>query len=269
MQQMKIETPQGRIFIRIWLPTERGTEPREPIILLHDSLGSVQLWREFPERLARETARPVIAYDRLGFGESDPFVFRGAFDFIADEWQTFAQVLDALSIKRFIVFGHSVGAVMAVNIAARFKEDCLAVIAESAIVFVEDVTLVGVRAAKIFYAENDQFKRLQKYHGEKSDWVLSLWLDTWLSEAFSDWSIDAALRNVRCPILAMQGDADEFGSTRHVERIQTVGGHLVRAAIIEACGHVPHREKPVQVLELAKHFLENLRIRQGGQIDTT
>lgn len=258
MHQRKLETPLGRIFVRTWFPEDLPAETREPIILLHDSLGSVQLWRDFPERLAEETARPVIAYDRLGFGESDQFQSDSPFDFIADEWQTFAQVRDALSIERFILFGHSVGAVMAVHLAARYEEDCLAVVSESAIVFVEDKTLAGVRAAKAFYSDADQFKRLQKYHGEKSDWVLSLWLDTWLSEAFSDWSLDSELRLVRCPVLAIQGDADEFGSTRHIERIESVGGRFVCAAIIKACGHVPHKEHPDQVLGLAKDFLKNL-----------
>ena len=226
-----------------------------PIVLFHDSLGSVELWRDFPAVLAKATGRAVIAYDRLGFGRSDPHPGRLANDFVHSEAREgFRALREQLGIDDFIAFGHSVGGGMAVACAAAFPDACRALITESAQAFVEDRTVAGIVAAKASFAKPGQLDRLRKYHGDKAEWVLHAWIDTWLADDFAQWNLDDDLRHVACPTLAMHGLQDEFGSTRHPERIASLVAGPASMHLLE-CGHVPHRELPGVVLALTTQHL--------------
>jgi pimeloyl-ACP methyl ester carboxylesterase len=174
-----LPVPGGNVFVRRW-SLRRSDFP--PIILLHDSLGSVELWRDFPVALANATNREVIAYDRLGFGKSSPRTELPSADFIRDEAETFFPVVRrALGIARFSLFGHSVGAAMALMVAALQGDGCEAVITESAQAFVEPRTLSGIRSAKAEFNDPDQFAKIAKWHGENARWVLDAWTEVWLS----------------------------------------------------------------------------------------
>jgi len=249
-----ITTADGRLFAKSWHPA--AAAETAPIVLLHDSLGSVELWRDFPERLAQVTGRTVVAYDRLGFGRSDPYPGTLPLDFIEREAHgAFAAVREQLDLACFVAFGHSVGGGMAAHCAAAYPDQCRALITESAQAFVEDRTLAGIRAARQAFAEPDQFERLRKYHGDKAAWVLNAWIDTWLSDAFRAWSLDDVLPQVRCPLLAIHGDRDEYGSTHHPERLVRGASGPSRLALLPGCGHVPHREAQPQVLDAVAAFL--------------
>lgn len=201
-QEHWIATPQGRLYAERRLPPA-GSLARAPIVLFHDSLGCVALWRDFPERLARASGREVVAYDRLGFGRSDAHPGRLRMDFIHDEARVgFHCLREQLDIGDFVAFGHSVGGGMAVACAAAHADGCRALITESAQTFVEDRTLAGIRAAKESFVQPGQLERLQRYHGDKAAWALSAWIDTWLAPDFADWTLDDELRHVRCPVLA-------------------------------------------------------------------
>lgn len=199
----------------------------------------------------------MVAYDRLGFGRSDPYP--GALDpgFIGEEARSSLPALQArLGIGRMILFGHSVGGGMSVCAGAALPETVVAVITESAQAFVEDLTLAGIRDAETGFAEPGQMERLARYHGDKARWVLEAWTKTWQSPDFANWTLDAELRRLRCPVLAMHGDQDEYGSHLHPERIGRLppcGGEVV---IFEGCGHVPHREKPEAVLQAVARFTQ-------------
>jgi len=248
-----IDTPEGRLFAQDWLP---ASAQGVPIILLHDSLGCVALWRDFPAQLAAATGHRVIAYDRLGFGRSDPhpgFLARGFVE--AQAQQGFAAVLGQLGVDAFIVLGHSVGGGMAVACAAHFAERCQALIIESAQAFVEDLTLQGIRDADRQFAEPGQLERLTRYHGDKAEWVLRAWVDTWLQPAFTDWNLDALLAKVRCPMLCLHGDQDEFGSVAHPQRFTERAGGPSVMRLLQGCGHVPHREQAATVLAEVQRFL--------------
>ncbi|MFH7109453.1 alpha/beta fold hydrolase [Achromobacter xylosoxidans] len=252
-QDVHVSTPQGRLFARRWDPAGRDADAA-PIVLLHDSLGCVELWRDFPEQLAAATGRAVIAYDRLGFGRSDPNPATLTTGFVeAEARDGFQAVRQALGIGRFIAFGHSVGGGMGIYCAATHPQDCDALITESAQTFAENRTLDGIRAAQRNFAEPGQLDRLKKYHGDKAAWVLSAWVDTWLSPAFADWKLDDALRQVKCPVLALHGEVDEYGSAAHPEIIARLTGG--KQALLENCGHVPHREQARIVLDLAGQWL--------------
>ncbi|MBB5321823.1 alpha/beta fold hydrolase [Marinobacter oulmenensis] len=252
----RIRTSRGEVFARRWSPKSAAGAP---IVLLHDSLGCVALWRDFPEALARSLGRGVIAYDRPGYGESTPHEGRQQPSFIDDEpGQAFAAVLDHFGIGDFVVLGHSVGGGMAAAVAAAFPERCLGLVTEAAQAYVEERTRQGIREAEQGFADPEQMARLARYHGEKADWVLRAWVDTWHSKAFDHWSLDDTLVRVSCPVLAMHGDQDEFGSAGQPERIASLSAGPAEIRILPACGHVPHREQPDVVLSEVARFLDRI-----------
>lgn len=251
-----VGTPGGRLFARRWEPALASTGHPAPVILLHDSLGSVDLWRGFPEALARQAGRTVIAYDRLGFGRSDRRQGAMPFGFVGEEAElALPFLLDAFGIGRFAAFGHSIGAGMAVHCAAHFGERCTALVVESAQAYIGEETLAGIRQAREAFRQQEQFARLERFHGEKARWVLGAWIDTWLSPQFAHWSLEAVLPLVRCPALVIHGGEDDFGSRRHPETIARLAGGPVELEIMEGVRHVPHRECEQQVMGMVTGFL--------------
>ncbi len=248
-QQIWVNTEGGRLYAKRWNIGTRTAGSDAPIVLFHDSLGCVEVWRDFPDRLCAASQRDVIAYDRLGFGKSD--ARSGTLDaqfVVAEATGDFARVREHFGIDSFLALGHSVGGGMAVACAAHYASACRALITESAQAFLEDRTVAGIRDAQMLFQQPGQLDRLGKYHGDKAEWVLHAWIDTWLSPEFSSWNLDEQLRRVRCPALAIHGDNDEFGSPRHAERIGSLIGAGATIMILEECGHVPRREKPEAVL---------------------
>lgn len=252
-----VKTTAGRLFVKDWTPADQVDAEQVPIVLFHDSLGCIALWKDFPQAVAAATGRKVIAYDRLGFGRSNPNPQLLDVSFVLDEASgSFAALLEALELQNFIALGHSVGGGMAIACAAAFPERCRGVITLSAQAFVEDRTLEGIRQAQQAFARPGQLERLSKYHGDKAVWVLSAWVDTWLSDSFSQWSLNDSLTKIRCPLLAIHGSDDEYGSARHPERIVSLPSGPATMEILPDCGHVPHREKPDAVIAMIRTFLE-------------
>ena len=247
-----LTVPDGKIFFRRWSP-RYSTQP--PLVLLHDSLGCVGLWHDFPRLLALHTHHPVIAYDRLGFGRSSARHDIPSVNFISEEAEKyFPELRKALDLTSFILFGHSVGGAMALMIAGSHASSCNGVITEAAQAFVERRTLAGIRQAKRNFQDQEQFRRLIKWHGDKARWVFDAWTKVWLSDAFSTWSIAPFLPKVSCPVMAIHGDLDEFGSIAFPECI-TKGVHgPTQMAILKNCGHVPHREQQQQIIQLVDSF---------------
>ncbi|MDR7285923.1 pimeloyl-ACP methyl ester carboxylesterase [Pseudomonas corrugata] len=261
VETLWIVTPHGRLFTRRWFPAgEEGSQLKPPIILFHDSLGCVELWRDFPERLCQATGHEVIAYDRLGFGQSDPHPESLPMHFIRDEAERFfAFIKSALQIDRFVAMGQSVGGAMAACCASLYPQSCVALITVSAQAFVEEQTLRGIKEAKVQFEDPGQMVRLEKYHGDKAQWVLSAWTDTWLSASFSGWTIEDTIDVIHCPLLAFHGEQDEYGSALHPMRIAGLTKALGKYLILEDCHHVPHREAPDLVLDAVGRLLETSR----------
>lgn len=248
-----VPVPGGSIFVRQWRgPHSAGA----PLVLLHDSLGSVELWRDFPALLAEASNRNVFAYDRLGFGQSTQRTDRPSFEFIDKEAERFfPAVRAALGLERFALFGHSVGGAMAIRIAASLGESCEAVITESAQCFVEPRTLEGIRVAQTAFEDPAQRQKLAKWHGERTQWVLDAWIKVWLAPEFADWSLDPYFARVACPVLAIHGDRDEYGSEEFPRRIAGRVSGSSQMILLKDCGHVPHRERRDEVLGLITSFL--------------
>lgn len=243
-QSRFIDGPHGQLFIKSWEPTIQKSSV--PFLLFHDSLGCVDLWRTFPESLSSATGQPVIAYDRIGFGKSDAYSQSLALDFIADEAQTTVPLLlKEMKITKFIACGHSVGGAMAVEAAARFQE-CTALITIGAQAYVDKNITDSVKQAKAVFADDKAIARLKKYHGDKVRWVIEAWTETWLHPSFMSWSLDKALQQVHCPVLALHGELDEYASEAHPARIAGSNGQF---KILPGCGHIPHREAEASVIE--------------------
>lgn len=249
-----LPTEHGEVFTRRW----RTSHTREtPIVLLHDSLGCVELWRDFPERLAAATSRDVIAYDRLGFGRSAPHPGGWSNHFIRDEAEHFfSPVWQGLDLEHFIAFGTSVGGAIAASLAAHHPRHCRALITESAIAFVEDRTLHGIRQAQAAFAEPGQLERLRRYHGDKAEWVLSAWVDTWLSEGYAGWTLKDSAPGFACPLLAVHGMEDEYGSVVHAQRIAALARGAARELLLDDCRHISHRDQPEAVIKAVGRFLQ-------------
>jgi pimeloyl-ACP methyl ester carboxylesterase len=252
----------GSIFARRWEVDSSDTADADvgvPLLLLHDSLGSVELWRDFPELLARRTGRAVIAYDRLGFGRSSPRQALPAASFIrAEAEEAIPALLAEMGIADFAVFGHSVGAAMALLAAAHADNHCRAVITEAGQAFNERRTIEGIRHAQENFRDPEQFERLKKWHGDKARWVLDAWTGSWLSAEFANWTLVPDLPRVQCPVLVLHGDQDEYGSLRMPETLARNIAGPVEMHILPGCGHVPHRERPEEVAGLVADFLSKL-----------
>ena len=260
-----VTLPQGRIFTRRWSPPPPpGATAQPPIVLFHESLGSVALWRDFPATLCAATGRAVLAYDRLGFGQSDPHPGAQPLDFVAEEARSTLPALRAqLGIDRYVALGHSVGGGMAVHCAAADAGGhCQALVTIAAQACVEERTLQGIRDARDQFRSNpSQLERLARYHGgdqSRARWALNAWIDTWLHPDFAGWSLQSALARVTRPVLALHGALDEYGSTEQAVRIARWAAGPARVEILLGAGHVPHREQPQAVAGLVAGFVDGL-----------
>ncbi len=255
MTEHYVAVPGGEVFAQHWQPQEISA--CTPIVLLHESLGSVGQWKDFPQQLAQATGRSVWAYDRLGFGRSSVRHDSAQPSFIEDEAQQhFPAVAQALGLQRYALLGHSVGAVMALTIASRWPAQCQAVLSLSAQAYVQPQTLAGICAAQAFFADPAQWARLQKWHGPRTRWVFDAWTGVWLSPAFADWSLDAVLPQVACPVLAVHGKDDAYGSSDFAQRIANGVQH--GQMLLLPGGHHPHQEQTAAVLAAAQAFFAPL-----------
>ena len=252
-----VNTTSGRIFTRTWEPHSARSDV--PIVLFHDSLGCVDLWRSFPAALCAATRQRVIAYDRLGFGRSDAYSAPLPLSFIDDEpAESFAALREAYQITRFIALGHSVGGCMAVHCAGGYPDQCQGLVTIAAQAFNENRTRQGIEEANVAFQAPEQFAKLARYHGDKARWVLNAWVETWLSPAFAEWSLIPALEQVQCPTLVLHGEKDEYGSHRQPERIARYTQGPAHCEMLPGIGHIPHREAEAVVVEFARQFIARL-----------
>jgi pimeloyl-ACP methyl ester carboxylesterase len=217
-------------------------------VMLHEGLGSISLWRDFPAQLAARTLSNVVAYSRPGYGGSSPFLKQRTSEYMHEEaLVVLPQFLDALEIRNPILFGHSDGASIALINAGGSGREVAGVVVLAPHVFVEDVSLSGIEAANVLYHTTNLRERLGRHHKDV-DAVFGAWRETWLSPAFREWNIEEYLPSIRCPVLAIQGEQDEYGTMEQLERIAR-GAPRVELLKLDRCGHSPHRDQPAAVLD--------------------
>lgn len=230
---------------------------RPTLLLLHEGLGCVAMWRHFPEKLAAATGCRVVVWSRAGYGASQPWPEARTPRYMHREAEeALPALLDALRIERPVLVGHSDGGSIALLFAGAFPAAPLGIAVMAPHEFVEEETVAGIRAAKTAWETTDLPHKLGRYHADVAK-VFSDWNDTWLSPAFRDWNIEDCLPNIRCPVLAIQGEDDEYATMRQIEAIaeRVPGTRLLKLA---NCGHSPHKDQEAAVLAALAEFVAGL-----------
>lgn len=246
----------------------RVAPPREParptVVFLHEGLGAMAAWRDFPEQLASHTGCGVLMYSRWGYGGSDRRPVPWPVTFMHDEARTaLPALLEATGISRPILFGHSDGGSIALIAGALHPGLAAGIITEAAHVMVEAETIDGLHALCARFSEGPLRTGLHRVQGDKVDDVFDGWSGVWLSEEMRGWTLHEDLPRVTCPVLAIQGTADEFGTPAQVETIVSLVGGPAEPWLIDGCGHTPHREQPEAVLARAARFVEGCQAFPG------
>ena len=241
------------------------TAPNAPTLLfLHEGLGSIGQWRDFPAALCRRTGLPGLVYDRWGYGRSAPLTGPRPDDYLEQEARhSLPELLAACAIRTPpILFGHSDGASIALLFAAFWPEQVRAVISEAAHINVEEMCLAGIRHAGHAYAGNGLRAGLQRYHEDNTEGMFYGWHDTWLRPTRRTWSMTAHLPRITCPTLIIQGAEDEYGSRAQVDAIAAGVAGPAEILWLPGCRHVPHQQARDVVLDTAVRFIDGLGINR-------
>ncbi|MGR8950527.1 MAG: alpha/beta fold hydrolase [Gammaproteobacteria bacterium] len=226
------------------------------LVLLHEGLGCVELWRDFPLKLNQKTGRSVVAYSRRGYGGSDSVDLPRPIDHMQREAREFLPpLLDKLGKNKPILVGHSDGATIALEFAAAFPGDLSALILFAPHVFVEDFALAAIRAIDERFHDGGLKEKLRRYHGLNVETAFRGWCDTWLHPQFKKWSMEHLLEHIAVPILQFQGLSDEYGSPAHVRSIEQHVRADVDTVLLENCGHAPQFEAADHALSAICAFL--------------
>jgi len=232
-----------------------GDDERRALVLLHEGLGSVTLWRGFPDALSEATGRRVVAFSRFGHGRSQapPRPRTPAF-FHEEALDVLPEILAQLDVAAPILVGHSDGASIALIHAGHHPVTAIALLAPH--VIVEDVTVEAIREARERYTDGDLRERMARHHDDV-DAAFWGWCGVWLDPAFRDWSLEPDAERVRCPILLIQGVADPYGTLEQLDRIQArVRGPVERLEV--PAGHSPHLEAADEVVAAIAAFSDRL-----------
>lgn len=239
-----------------------GTQSGRCIVMLHEGLGSLAMWRDFPGQVAHATGCDVLVYSRFGYGQSAPAGGPRAVDYMHREaLQVLPELLDRLRIKQPVLLGHSDGGSIALIHAGGAGRSVAGLILMAPHVLVEDISISGIEAAREAYLQTDLRARLGRYHADV-DATFRGWNDIWLSPAFRDWNIEEYLPAIACPILAIQGEDDEYGSMDQLARIarQASGSGDIDLLRLEDCRHSPHKDQQQAVLEAITRFIDRLAV---------
>lgn len=227
------------------------------VVLLHEALGSVRHWRDFPVQLANAARCNTVLYSRVGHGDSEGPVEKRSFEYMERQGGVVRSVLDALHIDRPFLFGHSEGAIIGLFFASAHPRIARGLILESPVVQVERATVSGMRKAEEAYRTTDLKAKLQRYHRD-ADAVFSAFADPWLAEGTTAHGLEERLRRITTPTLVLQGDRDEYSTVRQSE-ILTQFIPDSQAVLIPNCGHTPHREQVQAVLDRVSAFIAAVR----------
>src|SRR6266850_4398516 len=238
-----------------------GPEAAPTLVFLHEGLGCVTMWRDFPGRLAEAVGCGTLVFSRAGYGNSDPVPLPRPVTFMHEEaLVVLPQVLDAFAIREAILIGHSDGGSIAL-IQAGWTRDVRVrgLILEAPHVFVEEVGLESIRSIAAEYRHGNLPKALARYHGKDVDATFWGWNDVWLNPEFRSWNIEEYLPRIRVPVLLIQGVDDRYGTQEQVTRIESGCPVQVRTVLLPECGHSPHLDQPQRTIEEMRDFVGEVR----------
>ncbi len=251
---MKFCTVDGRRIEYLRLPSSHPREGAPAMVFLHEGLGSLSMWRDFPQQLADACGCEAIVFSRYGYGRSDPLTEKRTPGYMHHEALTcLPQFLNLLNVEQPILFGHSDGGSIALIHAGAAQRPVTAAVVMAPHVMVEDIAIDGIKRTRQVYLDTDLKQRLAKYH-QDPDSAFWGWNDIWLDPEFRAWNIEEFLAPIACPVLAIQGEDDEYATMDQIERIgrQCRDVELVRLA---DCRHSPHKDQPQQVIAAVAEFV--------------
>ncbi len=231
---------------------------RPPLVLLHDALGCVRLWRDIPERLAAATGGGVLAYDRWGSGDSPPLEPPYSSRYLLDEaLQALPDVLQATQTHRPVLVGHSDGAAIALAFAGAFPDRVAGVVALAPHLFREDRTVAAIADQVRDFDHGDLKARLARYHGAKTESLFRRLVQAWTADA-PRWGLETYVRQARCPVLALQGTEDEFFTAAQIEALRTLLPGQIETCLLPGCGHALHQQSATAVVAAVARFVDRL-----------
>jgi pimeloyl-ACP methyl ester carboxylesterase len=246
-----------------------GPADAPTLVFLHEGLGAVSTWRDFPARLAAATGCGALVYSRAGYGRSEPVALPRPLRFMHDEaLVVLPEVLRAAGIREAVLVGHSDGASIALIFAGAAGGPGAAhpplrgLVLEAPHVFCEDVTVRSIAAAGERYREGPLRAALERHHGANVDVAFWGWNGAWLDPAFRAWNIEEYLPAIDAPVLLVQGEDDEYGTVRQLDAIAAGCGGRVERVLLAGCGHAPHRDQPERVLKEMAAFIRGLEARR-------
>jgi pimeloyl-ACP methyl ester carboxylesterase len=226
-----------------------GAAERPTLVFLHEGLGSVSLWKRFPDSVAEATGCPALVYSRYGYGKSEPLDAPRGVDYMHREaLQALPDLLARLEVARPILIGHSDGASIALIHAGADRWPVRGVVAMAPHVFVEDLSVASIAQAKVAFETTDLPARLGRHHDDVES-AFRGWNDIWLHPDFRRWNIESFLPGIRCPVLLIQGHDDQYGTMAQIEAVERQVRGPVTAVVLNRCGHSPHVDQPVATLE--------------------
>jgi pimeloyl-ACP methyl ester carboxylesterase len=235
------------------------TESRYPVLVfLHEGLGSVAMWKDFPQRLCSSHGFTGLVFSRYGYGQSTsrPSDERWPVSFMhMQAHEVLPALFAALGVEKPWLFGHSDGGSISLLYAARFPEAVSGLVVVAPHIFVEDLTVTSIEQARETYLSTDLRTKLGRYHADP-DSAFWGWNNIWLDPAFLDWNIEDRLPLISCPVLAIQGADDEYGTLEQIRGIQRKALQT-RLLIFPNCGHSPHRDQPEALIQEAAQFIIN------------
>jgi len=227
------------------------------LVFLHEGLGSIGQWRGFPARIVEATGLPAMIYARYGHGQSEVLQQPHGVDFMHREaLESLPELLRALGIERPILIGHSDGASIAL-IHAGSGHPLRGLVAMAPHVFVEDISIESIAAARQAFETTDLPQKLARHHRDARKTFYG-WNDVWLAPEFRSWNIERFLPAINCPLLALQGRDDEYGSMAQVDAIARQAGAPVEVLTLEHCGHSPQKDQPEIVAGAIVDFVKRI-----------
>lgn len=235
-------------------------EAAPTLVFLHEGLGSLGLWRDFPAAVVERTGCGALVYSRAGYGGSDACELPRPIEYMHDEAQrSLPEVLRAAGVREHVLFGHSDGASIALIHAGACPQPGLkALVLEAPHVFTEPMNLESIARTVAAYREGDLRARLARHHGANVDCAFYGWADAWLDPRFKAWNIESFLPAIRAPALLFQGEEDEYGTRAQADAVARGSGAPVEVRMLSPCGHSPHRDQREAVLEGVARFLERV-----------
>lgn len=231
------------------------------LVFLHEGLGSVQQWKNFPDNLSNELKIPALIYDRFGYGKSEKIREKPMLNYLEEDAKYYMPEIFKNILKpnnKLIIIGHSDGGSLAILFAALFPKNVKAIITEAAHVFNEEITLLAVKPVLENFYKQGLKEKLEKYHGNNTISMFHNWYDVWTNPDFKNWNIENYLELIKCPVLAIQGENDEYGSMKQIEALNNKIKSMVQTKIIKNCAHTPHFQAETTTFNLMKNFITNI-----------